>query len=116
MNFEFGNMSSTLDTEQAEMLIPLLQKITRQLQTTNGLTTSLLDESTCSTSQASSPIQEHCSTCIFGKENMDSTTAKSSYSLEELVRKKKKNAKSTVAQNFLHVRQNFGYVCIPARI
>ena len=44
---------------------------------------------------------------------MDSTT-KSSYSLEELVRKKKKNAKSIVAKNFLHVRQNFGYVCIPA--
>ena len=46
---------------------------------------------------------------------MDSTT-KSSYSLEELVRKKKKkkNAKSIVVQNFVYVRQNFGYVCIPA--
>ena len=89
-----------LTPEQASLLLPLLQNVA--LRGT--------DRENSSNVENLSPIQSSLnSSCSSSASSSDSWTNNSGFlgitrfTLEELLKKKKKNSKSTKAQNFLHV-------------
>ena len=89
-----------LTSEQASLLLPLLQNIAslgnRENRSSAGNVVQL------SPIKMSSP---NCSTVILNHSltNSESECDQSEFSLEELTEKKKKNSKSTGAQNYLNV-------------
>ena len=103
-----SSVQLSLTPEQASLLLPLLQNIVSlsnrrenfsnaENLSPNG-TSSL--NSSCSSSGSSAD-------CPASDSELSSTTSR--FALEDLLEKKKKNRKSTKAQNFLHVSSSYSY-------
>lgn len=91
------NLDITAD--QAAVLLPLLQAIVPNQPTIYPGISETAFANTDSSPEASA-VEDNL---LFGQENMLYKDNENPYRLQELIRKKKKNSKSTVAQNFLHV-------------
>ena len=101
---EMSSMSSIINItpEQAAALLPLLQSIASQSQTRENRTgNGSQDSSSNSSFVHDSSSEEHC------EDYLGDQSEEEAYELKELVTKKKRNSKSTRAQNFLHVSIKF---------
>ena len=89
-----------ITTEQAAALLPLLREIVSEQSTIPTGISPVCVNIASSPESDSSAVEDH--SCV-GKENTHYRDSERAYKMEDLLRKKKKNSKSTMAQNFIHV-------------
>lgn len=104
----------SLTNEQVAILLPLLQQVTKPAGTAEKSAISYPNAAASPLSLESSGFSPSSlsrtpsSSSSYDSSNTDSPANSSfegiGYNLIELLRRKKKNSKSTEAQNFLHVR------------
>ena len=109
---ESPRVSLSLTSEQVALLLPVLQQVTNH-HTSQGATQNVTDTSidVSSPMEFSSPPNGSVGYNTSSSSSYDSTSTSDSpssfegigYNLPDLLRRKKKNTKSSEAQNFLHV-------------
>ena len=109
-----SSVQLSLTPEQASLLLPLLQNIVsvtnRRHNFSNAENLSPNGTSSLDSSCSSSGSSVDCPTS-----NLELSGTTSRFALEDLLVKKKKNRKSTKAQNFLHVSSSYSYSYIDMR-